>query len=86
MRNAVAHRDRVGDLYVLARDGEDGNRVVGAVSNKCQVTFLADVESGWLLANLDSANLLGRSLRQVEDVDFVVRHRLPGLAILGLRH
>src|SRR5262249_35090485 len=50
MRDAVAHRDRVGDLYVLARDGDDGNRVVRAVRNKRQVTFLANVEPGWLLA------------------------------------
>src|SRR5262249_14145169 len=51
MRDAVAHCDRVGDLYVLARDGEDTNRVIGAVRNERKVTFFANVESGWLLAN-----------------------------------
>src|SRR5262245_44282372 len=86
MRDAVAHCDRVGDLYVLARDGEDSNRVVGAVRNEGQVTFFANVESGWLLANLDRANLLGRGRLQVEDVDFVVRRWLPVLAILSLCH
>jgi hypothetical protein len=44
MGDAVAYCDRIGNLYVFAGDTQDADRIVRAVRDQREVTFLTDVE------------------------------------------
>src|SRR5262249_46593884 len=60
MRDAIAHGDRVGDFYVFARDSKYADRIVRPVGDERKITFLADVEARWLLADRHRTRELGR--------------------------
>ena len=82
MRDAVGHRDGIGDLDVGAVDRKHADRIVAAVGDQRHLAGRADAQSRRLLAAGDGRRQLGRIGLEIDDVDLVVRHLFQRVAVL----
>src|SRR5207248_10590269 len=77
-----AQGDGIFDLDLLAVDGENADRVVGAIRHQRELPVAAESETRWLLADGHRLELRGWRGGQIDDVDLVVRLGLERIARL----
>ena len=84
LRDAVGHRDRVGDLDVGAVDRKHADRIVAAVGDQRHLAVRTEAQPRRLLAAGDRGGQLRRRGLEIDDIDLVVRDLLQRVAVLDI--